>query len=84
MKCDEKFSLEDSYLDQVGIMSTYGKICQISFGYVDSNGQKQIRRFYGEDERYIVESFNQIPKINLNQCNKENKKINSLEWIFYL
>ena len=62
MKWDEKFSLEDSYLDQSGIMSTYGKICCISFGYLDTNGQKQIRSFYGEDERYIVESFNDLLK----------------------
>jgi predicted PolB exonuclease-like 3'-5' exonuclease len=62
MKWDEKFSLEDSYLDQAGIISTYGKICCISFGYVDGNGEKQIRSFYGEDERYIVESFNNLLK----------------------
>ena len=62
MKWDEKFSLEDSYLDQAGIMSTYGRICCISFGYLDNNGQKQIKSFYGEDERYIVESFNDLLK----------------------
>lgn len=62
MRWDEKFSLEDSYLDQAGIMSTYGRICCISFGYLDNNGQKQIRSFYGEDEKYIVESFNNLLK----------------------
>jgi len=62
MRWDEKFSLEDSYLDQSGIMSTYGRICCISFGYLDNNGQKQIKSFYGEDERYIVESFNDLLK----------------------
>lgn len=62
MGWDQKFNLEDSYLDQSGIMSTYGRICCISFGYLDNNGQKQIRSFYGEDERYIVESFNDLLK----------------------
>lgn len=62
MSWDQKFSLEDSYLDQGGIISTYGKICCISFGYVDANNQKQIRSFYGEDERYIVQSFNDLLK----------------------
>jgi predicted PolB exonuclease-like 3'-5' exonuclease len=62
MKWDEKFSLEDSYLDQAGIISTYGRICCISFGYLDNNEQKQIKSFYGEDERYIVESFNDLLK----------------------
>lgn len=62
MGWDKKFSLEDSYLDQAGIMSTYGRIVCISFGYVDSSGQKQIRSFYGEDERDIVSSFNDLLK----------------------
>lgn len=62
MGWDQKFNLEDSYLDQAGIMSTYGRICCISFGYIDNNGQKQIKSFYGEDEKYIVESFNNLLK----------------------
>jgi len=62
MGWDKKFSLEDSYLDQAGIMSTYGRIVCISFGYVDASGKKQIRSFYGEDERDIVNSFNDLLK----------------------
>ena len=62
MGWDKKFSLEDSYLDQAGIMSTYGRIVCISFGYVDASGKKQIRSFYGEDERDIVSSFNDLLK----------------------
>ena len=45
MSWDQKFSLEDSYLDQAGIMSTYGRICCISFGYLDNSGNKQIKSF---------------------------------------
>lgn len=62
MGWDQKFSLEDSYLDQGGIISTYGKICCISFGYIDSNNEKQIRSFYGEDEKEIVNNFNNLLK----------------------
>jgi len=62
MGWDQKFSLEDSYLDQSGIISTYGKICCISFGYIDSNGNTQIRSFYGDDEREIVNNFNELLK----------------------
>ena len=62
MGWDKKFSLEDSYLDQSGIMSTYGRIVCISFGYLDSSGQKQIRSFCGDDEKDIVASFNDLLK----------------------
>jgi predicted PolB exonuclease-like 3'-5' exonuclease len=62
MGWDKKFSLEDSYLDQSGIISTYGRIVCISFGYLDSNGEKQVRSFYGDDEKYIVSSFNDLLK----------------------
>lgn len=62
MGWDQKFSLEDSYLDQSGIISTYGKICCISFGYIDSNNEKQIRSFYGNDEKEIVNNFNNLLK----------------------
>lgn len=62
MGWDQKFSLEDSYLDQSGIISTYGKICCISFGYIDSNNEKQIRSFYGDDEKEIVNNFNNLLK----------------------
>jgi len=62
MGWDKKFGLEDSYLDQSGIMSTYGRIVCISFGYIDSSGDKQIRSFFGDDERDIVNSFNNLLK----------------------
>ena len=86
MKWDEKFSLEDSYLDQAGIISTYGKICCISFGYVDGNGEKQIRSFYGEDERYIVESFNNLlNKIEKKSFNLSGFRINyfDIPWVLH-
>lgn len=86
MGWDQKFSLEDSYLDQGGIISTYGRICCISFGYLDNNGQKQIRSFYGEDERYIVESFNDLlKKIENKNFNLSGFRINHFDipWVLH-
>lgn len=62
MGWDKKFSLVDSYLDQAGIISTYGKICCISCGYLGEDGQKMIKSFYGEDEQEIVDGFNELLK----------------------
>lgn len=63
MNWNEKYTdINEAYIENAGIISTYGKICCISFGYIDSNGQKQIRSFYGDDEKDIVESFNNLLK----------------------
>ena len=86
MGWEQKFTLEDSYLDQSGIMSTYGRICCISFGYLDNNGQKQIRSFYGEDERHIVESFNDLlKKIENKNFNLSGFRINyfDIPWVLH-
>ncbi len=63
MGWDSKYeNVETAYLESAGIISTYGKICCISFGYVDGSGVKQIRSFYGEDEKEIVNNFNELLK----------------------
>lgn len=54
-------SVEEAYLEQAGIISTYGRIVCISFGFLD-NGQERISSFYGEDEKEIVEKFNNLLK----------------------
>ena len=79
MGWDQKFSLEDSYLDQAGIMSTYGRICCISFGYLDNSGHKQIKSFYGEDERHIVESFNNL----LNKIQQKNFNLSGFRIAYF-
>jgi predicted PolB exonuclease-like 3'-5' exonuclease len=62
-KWDEKYeSIEEAYLDNAGIISTYGKIVCISFGYLDNDGKKQIKSIYGDDEKEIVEKFNDLLK----------------------
>jgi predicted PolB exonuclease-like 3'-5' exonuclease len=62
-KWDEKYeNIDEAYLDNAGIISTYGKIVCISFGYLDNDGKKQIKSIYGDDEREIVEKFNDLLK----------------------
>lgn len=63
MNWEEKYgSIEEAYLDNAGIVSTYGRIVCISFGFLDDKGEKKIKSFYGDDEKDIVESFNNLLK----------------------
>jgi predicted PolB exonuclease-like 3'-5' exonuclease len=62
MGWDVKYnSIETAYLEQAGIVSTYGRIVCISFGYLD-NGIERVSSFYGNDEKEIVEKFNNLLK----------------------
>jgi len=58
---DKYVNIETAYLEESPIISTYGRIVCISFGYLD-NGQERISSFYGDDEREIVEKFNNLLK----------------------
>jgi predicted PolB exonuclease-like 3'-5' exonuclease len=59
---DGKYAnLDEAYLANAGIISTYGSICCISFGFLD-NGNKRISSYYGEDEKQIVTQFNDLLK----------------------
>lgn len=50
MKWEDKYgSIEEDYLDNAGIISTYGRIVCISFRFIDDKGEKKIRSFYGDD-----------------------------------
>jgi predicted PolB exonuclease-like 3'-5' exonuclease len=72
MKWSEKYSdINEAYLDNSGIISTYGRIVCISFGFIDNDGNKKITSFCGDDEQDIVTSFN-------NLLNKIEKKSFSL------
>ena len=52
MGWSEKYSdINEAYLENAGIISTYGKICCISFGFYDNNHIKHIKSFYGDDEK---------------------------------
>jgi len=59
---DKYTSVDDAYIDNAGIIPTYGKIVCISFGYLDNNGIERISSFYGDDEKDIVNKFNQLLK----------------------
>ena len=87
MSWEEKFgSVDNAYLENAGIISTYGRIVCISFGFVDGNGDSQIRSFYGEDEREIVDSFNNLlKKIELKSFNLCGFRINHFDipWILH-
>lgn len=63
MNWEEKWGdIETAYLENAGIISTYGKIVCISFGYLDNDGNKQIKSIYGDDEQEIVIKFNDLLK----------------------
>ena len=65
-------SYSEAYLEQAGIISTYGKIVCISFGYINNDGVSMISSYYGDDEKDIVNKFNillkKIETKNFNLC----------------
>lgn len=87
MNWEEKYgSIEEAYLDNAGIISTYGRIVCISFGFLDDKGEKKIRSFYGDDEKDIVESFNNLlKKIEKKNFNLSGFRINHFDipWILH-
>jgi predicted PolB exonuclease-like 3'-5' exonuclease len=69
----EKYpTYNDAYLEQGGIVSTFGRIVCISYGYVSNTGAPVITSAYGNDERDIVFKFNEVLKKvetkNFNLC----------------
>lgn len=81
MKWDEKYSdINEAYLENAGVISTWGKICCISFGFIDNNGVKQIRSFYGEDEKDIVEKFNNLL---INKIEKSQFKLSGFRILYF-
>ena len=46
---EEKYSsIDEAYLENAGIVSTYGRIVCISFGFIDNSGVSKISSFYGD------------------------------------
>lgn len=63
MEWDKKYtSVNEAYLDNAGIIPTYGRIVCISFGYIDNDGNDRISSYYGDDEKDLVEKFNELLK----------------------
>ena len=59
MRWSETETIEDAYLNHSPIISTYGKICCISFGFFN-NDQKRIKSYYGNDEKQILLDFKEM------------------------
>lgn len=80
MKWNETYdSINDAYLDQAGIVSTYGKICCISFGYINDKGLPMINSIYGEDEKEIVTKFNNL----LLKIEKKNFNLSGFRILYF-
>ena len=83
---DKYDNINEAYKENAGIISTYGKIVCISFGYIDQNGDKHIRSFYGDDEKDIVNSFNNLlMKIEKKSFNLSGFRINHFDipWLLH-
>lgn len=82
---DKYDSIEEAYLDKAGILSTYGKIICISFGFFKENGTNFIKSYYGNNEFNIVNSFNDaLLKIQEKNFNIAGFKINQFDIPFLL
>lgn len=78
--------INEAYIENAGIISTYGKICCISFGYIDNTNEKRISSYYGHDEKEIVENFNNLlKKIETKNFNLSGFRINyfDIPWILH-
>jgi len=51
-------TIEEAYLDNSPVVSTYGKICCISMGFYSDKGER-INSIYSENEQEIIQKFNQ-------------------------
>lgn len=79
MNWNEKYTdIHEAYLKNASIISTYGKICCISFGYLDKD-VKRISSFYGPDEKSNVERFNNL----LKKIEKKNFKLCGFRILYF-
>lgn len=87
MLWNEKYdSIDEAYLENSGIISTFGKICCISFGFIANAGNYQIKSFYGNDERQVIENFNDLlKKIETKNFNLSGFRITHFDipWILH-
>ena len=83
----EKYSsIDDAYLNNAGIISTYGRIVCISFGFIDNEGVSKISSYYGDNEEEIVTSFNNLlKKIETKSFNLSGFRINHFDipWVLH-
>ena len=81
----QEVSVEEAY-QKAGIYAEFGKIVCISFGYIDNAGEKKISSYYGDDEKDIVNSFNELlKKIEKKTFNLSGFRINyfDIPWVLH-
>jgi hypothetical protein len=87
MNWSDKYSdINEAYLENAGIISTYGKIVCISFGFIDNGGVSKISSYYGDNEEEIVNSFNNLlKKIETKNFNLSGFRINHFDipWVLH-
>ena len=72
-------TVNDAYLDNAGIISTYGKIICISFGYISENGKIQTKSYYNDSEYNILLNFNNM----LKKIEKKNFKLTGYRILYF-
>ena len=83
---DKYEDINEAYLENAGIISTYGKIVCISFGFIDNEGVSKISSYYGDNEEDIVNSFNNLlKKIETKNFNLSGFRINHFDipWVLH-
>ena len=87
MNWNEKYAdINEAYLENAGIISTYGRIVCISFGFIDNGGVSKISSYYGDNEEDIVNSFNNLlKKIETKNFNLSGFRINHFDipWVLH-
>jgi DNA polymerase elongation subunit (family B) len=82
---DKYESLEQAYIDKAGVLSAYGKIVCISFGFIKNDNTNLIKSYYGNNEFDIVNSFNDsLLKIQEKNFNLSGFKILQFDIPFIL
>ena len=83
---DKYKDINEAYLENAGIISTYGRIVCISFGFIDNEGVSKISSYYGDNEEDIVNSFNNLlKKIETKNFNLSGFRINHFDipWVLH-
>ena len=87
MNWSDKYSdINEAYLENAGIISTYGRIVCISFGFIDNEGRSKISSYYGDNEEDIVNSFNNLlKKIETKNFNLSGFRVNyfDIPWVLH-
>jgi predicted PolB exonuclease-like 3'-5' exonuclease len=83
---DKYEDINEAYLENAGIVPTYGRIVCISFGFIDNEGMSKISSYYGDNEEEIVTSFNNLlKKIETKSFNLSGFRINHFDipWVLH-